>query len=75
MARKLLILASREPIPDRLLGRPVIWTCREDDMERLHFDIRQYNTIDWKTPEDLAARLQHRIEAAVGKGPEAVLNS
>jgi len=48
---------------------PVIWTCRKDDMEHLHFDIRQYNTIDWETPEDLAKRLQHRIEANIGKGP------
>ena len=56
------------------IGRQVIWTCREDHMEDLHFDIRQYNTIDWKNPEDLATRLQHRLEATVGKGPEAVLN-
>ena len=54
---------------------PVIWTCRKDDMEDLHFDIRQYNTIDWKTPEELALRLQHRIEAIVGKGPKTVLDS
>ena len=55
------------------LGRQVIWTCREDNMEDLHFDIRQYNTIDWKNPADLATRLQHRIEATVGTGREAVL--
>ena len=29
------------------LDLPVIWTCRKDDMAHLHFDIRQYNTIDW----------------------------
>ena len=57
------------------LGRQVIWTCREDHMKGLHFDIRQYNTIDWKNPEDLATRLQNRIEATVGKGPGAILNS
>ena len=51
------------------LDLPVIWTCRKDDMQNLHFDIRQYNTIDWETPEELATRLQHRIEASVGKGP------
>ena len=28
------------------LDLPVIWTCREDDMDGLHFDIRQFNTID-----------------------------
>ena len=57
------------------LNLPVIWTCRKDDMKDLHFDIRQYNTIDWETPEDLALRLQRRIEATAGKGPRAVLDS
>ena len=54
------------------LGHQVIWTCRKDDMQDLHFDIRQYNTIDWDNPKDLATRLQHRIEATVGKGPKTV---
>ena len=57
------------------LGHQVIWTCRKDDMQDLHFDIRQYNTIDWDNPKDLATRLQHRIEATVGKGPKTVLNT
>ena len=57
------------------LGREVIWTCRKDDMKDLHFDIRQYNTLDWEDPEDLATRLQHRIEATVGKGPKTVVDS
>ena len=51
------------------LGLPVIWTCRDDDMSRLHFDIRQYNTINWKTADELASRLRFRIEAVVGRGP------
>ena len=51
------------------LDLPIIWTCREDHMKDLHFDIRQYNTIDWKSPEDLAKRLGSRIENIVGKGP------
>lgn len=53
------------------LGRdlPVIWTCKESNMKDLHFDIRQYNTIDWEDPEELARRLTNRIEATVGKGP------
>ncbi|MCY4462055.1 MAG: hypothetical protein OXC26_16955 [Albidovulum sp.] len=57
------------------LDLPVIWTCRKDDMAHLHFDIRQYNTIDWETPENLASRLQRRIEATVGKGPKTLLDS
>ena len=55
------------------LGLPVIWTCREDHMKELHFDIRQFNCIDWSTPKELAERLQKRIEAVLGVGPNKVL--
>ncbi len=51
------------------LDLPVIWTCRKDDMESLHFDIRQFNTISWESKEDLAERLKNRIESVVGVGP------
>jgi hypothetical protein len=47
----------------------VIWTCRKDDLPNLHFDTRQYNFIDWETPDELANRLQKRIEAVIGSGP------
>jgi hypothetical protein len=43
--------------------------AKKDEMEKLHFDIRQYNCIDWQTPEELAGRLQPRIEAMFGDGP------
>jgi hypothetical protein len=48
---------------------PVILTCKKEDMKNLHFDIRQYNCIDWQSPDELARRLQVRIEAIVGDGP------
>jgi nucleoside 2-deoxyribosyltransferase len=51
------------------LGLPVVWTCRETDISRLHFDIRQYNCIAWNSVDDLRRRLRHRIEAAIGEGP------
>src|SRR5690606_12537652 len=38
-------------------GIPVFWTCRESDMAHLHFDIRQFNCIDWEAPPELAGRL------------------
>ena len=53
------------------LNLPVIWSCRGDDIGNLHFDVRQYNCIDWKDEADLAKRLQLRIEAIVGLGPKA----
>jgi len=51
------------------LGISVFWTCRQDDIKNLHFDIRQYNSIDWTDPADIAARLRRRIEAVIGPGP------
>jgi nucleoside 2-deoxyribosyltransferase len=51
------------------LGLPVIWTCRKNHIKDLHFDIRQYNSIDWKDEADLKKRLKDRIEAMFGHGP------
>ena len=48
---------------------PVFWSCRKSDMAELHFDIRQFNCIDWDSPKDLATRLAARIEAVIGPGP------
>jgi hypothetical protein len=54
------------------LGLPVIPTCREDELPKLHFDIKHLNTLIWKTPAELAQSLTKRIRAVVGAGPEAV---
>jgi hypothetical protein len=51
------------------LGRPVIWVCEESDLENVHFDTRQYNTIAYTSADDLRVRLKTRIEANLGKGP------
>ena len=53
------------------LGLQVIWTCRKDHIKDLHFDIRQYNSIDWEDKADLKKRLKDRIEAMFGHGPKA----
>ena len=53
----------------RGLGLEVFLTCQKDHLDKLHFDIRQYNCIDWETPEELADRLRKRIEAVLGVGP------
>jgi hypothetical protein len=47
------------------LGRPVIWSCRHDDLEKVHFDTRQYNHIVWKEPADLREQLADRIKATI----------
>ena len=51
------------------LGIQVIFTCRKDVFEKVHFDTRQYNHIVWETPEELRSRLVDRIAAVVGDGP------
>ena len=51
------------------LNIPVIFTCRADVLGELHFDTRQYNHIDWETPQELRERLTKRIGAVVGEGP------
>ncbi len=51
------------------LGREVIFTCREEDINDLHFDTRQYYHIDWKDENDLRKRLQERITALMDDGP------
>ena len=49
---------------------PVIFSCREDIIDDIHFDTRQYNHIVWKTPEDLKTGLTNRIAVVVGDGPK-----
>ncbi len=51
------------------LGIKVIFTCREDALQNVHFDTRQYNHIVWKTPEELRKGLADRISAVIGDGP------
>jgi nucleoside 2-deoxyribosyltransferase len=45
------------------LSIPVIWCCRQDDMEKSHFDTRQYNHIVWTDPGNLHTQLESRIRA------------
>jgi nucleoside 2-deoxyribosyltransferase len=49
------------------LGIPVIWTCRDGRLNKVHFDTRQYNFItraDDKLP-DFRNRLNNRICATI----------
>jgi hypothetical protein len=53
------------------LGTQVIWTVREDELEDVHFDNRQYNFLQWSLADIPAFKkaLQSRIEATLGIGP------
>lgn len=55
------------------LGIPVIWTCRSDFKNKLHFDTRQYNHIIWDAVGELRDRLSARILATIPLPPSAVL--
>jgi hypothetical protein len=47
------------------LNIPVIWSCKEDDITKTHFDTRQYNHILWKSVDELYQRLKNRIDATI----------
>ena len=53
------------------LGIPVIRTCKEDQIEALPFDTRQYAHIPWTTSAELRIGLENRIWAVFGEGPNA----
>jgi nucleoside 2-deoxyribosyltransferase len=47
------------------LGRTVIWTCKEDEIDKNHFDTRQYNHVPWTDPADLRKKLRDRVIATI----------
>jgi hypothetical protein len=53
------------------LSLPVIPTCRADEIEKRHFDIKHLNTLAWKNAGELADLLEKRIRAVIGPGPNA----
>ncbi len=53
------------------LGLTVIPTVRENDIGNLHFDIKHLNTLTWESTGALAQKLERRISAGVGAGPNA----
>jgi hypothetical protein len=52
------------------LGLTIIPTCRKNEIEKLHFDIKHLNTLDWNTPAELSDKLSKRIRAVIGDGPD-----
>lgn len=51
------------------LGLKVIFTCREDAIEEVHFDTNHYNHVVWATPVELHKGVKDRILAEFGQGP------
>ena len=42
---------------------PVIWTCKEDQVGNICFDVSQHPFILWNTPEELADKIVKRLKA------------
>lgn len=51
------------------LNIPVIYLCREKEIDKIHFDTRQYHHITWSDAEGLRRDLKKRILALIGEGP------
>lgn len=51
------------------LGRKVFWIVEKRELEKVHFDVRQYNFIDYDAASDAKSRRYYRIMAVEGKGP------
>lgn len=52
------------------LGRNVFWMVDKQELNEIHFDVRQYNFIDYESAEEAKERLYYRILAIEGRGPE-----
>ena len=50
------------------LNIPVVFTCRQDKLDQVRVDARQYNHIVCNEPGDPNKALQHRILATIGDG-------
>ena len=47
------------------IGRPVIWSCREDDFEHVHFDASHFSHVIWSNEADLTEKLAKRIRGTI----------
>ena len=54
------------------LGIPVIFACRGDMIDQIHFDTRQYAHIVWNSASELRNDLRDRILARIGEGSNIV---
>jgi hypothetical protein len=43
----------------------VIWSCRADCIDHVHFDTRQFNHIVWNDAAELRVKLSNRIRAVI----------
>ena len=48
-------------------GLKVIYTCKKEDIDKAHFDTRNFQHIVWETPEELKYKLIDKIKAFILK--------
>lgn len=46
----------------KALGKTVIFTCKDTDFDKRHFDIRQVQTLSWNNSLDLQEKLSQHIQ-------------
>ncbi len=51
------------------LNIQVIYCCRKDKSDDVHFNVRQYNRIEWESAEDLRRQLTDCIAEVIRDGP------
>jgi nucleoside 2-deoxyribosyltransferase len=47
------------------LNIPVIWSCHAEEIQKVHFDTRQYNHVVWSNEEELREKMLHRIKGTI----------
>ena len=57
------------------MGLAVIWTVREDDLSKVHFDTRQFHHIVWRDAQHLERELFNSITGIIGKGEVANISA
>jgi hypothetical protein len=51
------------------LGKPVIFTVRRADLDRMHLDTGRFNHVAWEEATELLEKLGNRIGATIGPVP------
>jgi len=48
------------------LGKPVLWTVRKNEIDKVHFDTRQFAHLLWDSPAELREKLAGMIRGTLG---------
>ncbi len=54
----------------KALGKTVIFSCKKDDFDNVHFDIRQTQIVVWDDVDDLKSKMENHIRNSVINGSD-----